>query len=286
MKYNPKVNEDAANLPGFQALHPLQPPETAQGILELMHETLELLCRITGMSWGTLQPLAGAQGEFTGLKLFRALFQKRGEEGRSKILVPASARLAGFEVVEIKSNEQGIVCPGSLREHLDGRLAGIMLTNPNTLGKTRPGDMGFDVVHLNLHKTFSTPHGGGGPGSGPVLVKRDLVPFLPAPDIVGGDGGYRLDFDRPESIGRVAAFYGNIAVVIKAYAYLLVMGGKGLEEVAERAVLNANYLKEKLKSRYPLPYDRPCMHEFVLSAGQLKESRGVSALDVAKRLLD
>ena len=326
MKYNPKLNEEVAGLPGFRGLHPLQPERTAQGILELMHELLGLLCEITGMSWGTLQPFAGAHGEFTGLKLFRACFDQRGEPGRRNVLVPdsahgtnpASARLTGFQVVELKSDSRGLLSAESLRPHLDGSLAGIMLTNPNTLGlferdigpiarlvhgaggllyydganlnaivgRVRPGDMGFDVVHLNLHKTFSTPHGGGGPGAGPVLAGETLVPYLPVPDIVRRADGYHLDYNRPRTIGRLCGFYGNVGVLVRAYAYILSMGREGLAQVAERAVLNANYLKEKLKALYPLAYDTLCKHEFVFSARTLKERFGVSALDIAKRLLD
>jgi glycine dehydrogenase subunit 2 len=326
MKYNPKINERVAALEGFLRLHPLQPEDSAQGILALMHELLAGLCEITGMSWGTLQPFAGAQGEFTGMKLFKAWFEKRGEKGRTKVLVPdsahgtnpASAHLAGFEVVEIRSDSRGLISLESVKDHLDESLAGIMLTNPNTLGlfeedileiseavhqsggllyydganlnaivgKVRPGDMGFDVVHLNLHKTFSTPHGGGGPGAGPVLVSDTLLPFLPVPDVVKRDDGYRLENNRPDSIGRLSGFYGNVAVMVRAYAYLLTMGGDGLARVGELAVLNANYLKERLKRSFTLPYDRICKHELVLSARQLKEQFGVTALDRAKRLLD
>jgi glycine dehydrogenase subunit 2 len=326
MKYNPKLNEEVAALPGFRALHPLQPEDSAQGILALMHELLGLLAEITGMSWGTLQPFAGAHGEFTGMKLFRACFQQRGEQGRRKVLVPdsahgtnpASAHLAGFEVMQVKSDARGMVAPESLREHLNGELAGIMMTNPNTLGlferdicrvaelvhgaggllyydganlnavvgKVRPGDMGFDVVHLNLHKTFSTPHGGGGPGAGPVLVNETLRPFLPVPDVVKHGERYSLEEDRPHSIGRLSGFYGNVGVLVRAYAYILSMGREGLPQVAERAVLNANYLKARLKDLYPLASEALCKHEFVLSARALKERFGVNALDIAKRLLD
>jgi len=326
MKYNPKINEQVAAFEGFSRLHPLQPEATAQGTLMLMYELLRDLSEVTGMSWGTLQPFAGAHGEFTGMKLFKACFEKRGEKGRNKVLVPdsahgtnpASAHLAGFDVVEIHSDHRGLVSLQSIREHLDESLAGIMMTNPNTLGlfeedileistavhkaggllyydganlnaivgKVRPGDMGFDVVHLNLHKTFSTPHGGGGPGAGPVLVSETLLPFLPVPDVVKREDGYHLDSDRPDSIGRLSGFYGNVAVMVKAYAYLLTMGCDGLARLGELAVLNANYLKERLKDVYALPYDRLCKHEFVLSARELKERFGVTALDVAKRLLD
>jgi glycine dehydrogenase subunit 2 len=326
MKYNPKVNEEVASLEGFRRLHPLQPEDSVQGILELMNQLLRVLSEVTGMSWGTLQPFAGAHGEFTGMKLFKACFEKRGEKDRTRILVPdsahgtnpASAHLAGFDVVEIGSDDRGLVSLESVREHLDESLAGIMLTNPNTLGlfeqdileiskaihdaggllyydganlnaivgKVRPGDMGFDVVHLNLHKTFSTPHGGGGPGAGPVLVSDTLLPFLPVPEVVKRPDGYHLENNRPDSIGRLSGFYGNVAVMVRAYAYLLSMGRDGLARVGELAVLNANYLKERLKSSFALPYDRVCKHEFVLSARELKEHYDVTALDVAKRLLD
>lgn len=326
MKYNPKINEDIAGLAGFQELHPLQPVDTVQGILQLMYELIEQLGEITGMAWGTLQPLAGAHGEFTGMKLFRAFFDQRGEHGRQKILVPdsshgtnpASAHIAGFDVVELTSSSKGTVSLDNLREHLDEACAGIMLTNPNTLGlfetdigeiaelvhraggllyydganlnailgKVRPGDMGFDVIHLNLHKTFSTPHGGGGPGAGPVFVNEKLRSFLPVPDIAKDNNGYHWIESRPNSIGRVSGFYGNVAVLVRASAYLAAMGRDGLEQVSERAVLNANYLKAKLQNHFAIPFDTPCMHEFVASAAKIKESHGVSALDIAKRLLD
>jgi glycine dehydrogenase subunit 2 len=326
MKYNPKINEDVGSLEGFLKLHPLQPERTAQGMLELLYETLRMLSEVTGMQWGTLQPFAGAHGEFTGMKLFRAYFDHRGETKRRKILIPdsahgtnpASAHISGFEVQEIGSDEDGNVSLEALKEHLNDELAGIMLTNPNTLGlfekdiltiaelvhqaggllyydganlnaimgKARPGDMGFDVVHLNLHKTFSTPHGGGGPGAGPVLVSEKLVPFLPAPDIRREAEGFCLDYERPLSIGKVAGFLGNTGVIIRAYAYMLFMGADGLRRASELAVLNANYLKERLKQHFFLPHDSVCKHEFVLSASRLKQSCGCSALDVAKRLLD
>ncbi|MFO7848863.1 MAG: aminomethyl-transferring glycine dehydrogenase subunit GcvPB, partial [Spirochaetia bacterium] len=282
MKYNPKINEQTAALSGFAELHPLQPQETVQGILELMYELTKSLCEVTGMDWGTLQPFAGAHGEYTGMKFFRAYFNKRGEKQRTKVLVPdsahgtnpASAHLAGFEVVEVKSNEKGMVSVEDLKHYLDENLAGIMLTNPNTLGlfeediaeiaqlvheaggllyydganlnavmgKSRPGDMGFDVVHLNLHKTFSTPHGGGGPGSGAVMVNEKLIPFLPSPAVGKKGDTYVLDHDIPDSLGRISGFYGNIAVLVRAYTYILTMGSDGLKEASELAVLNANYL--------------------------------------------
>jgi glycine dehydrogenase subunit 2 len=326
MKYNPKINEDTASFQGFSSIHPLQPESTVQGTLGIMHSLLELLCEITGMEWGTLQPFAGAHGEFTGMKLFRAYFDKKNDADRKNILVPdsahgtnpASAHISGFSVVEVASNSEGMVDVETLKEHLNDELAGIMLTNPNTLGifekdiaeiaslvheaggllyydganlnpilgRVRPGDMGFDVVHLNLHKTFSTPHGGGGPGAGPVLVGKKLKPFLPAPDIIFKDGEYRWDYDLPDTIGRISGFYGNIGVLIRAFTYILVMGKEGLEKVGEYSVLNANYLKEKLKAYYDLLYPGICKHEFVLSAKSLKSSYGITAIDVAKRLLD
>jgi glycine dehydrogenase subunit 2 len=326
MKYNPKINEQTAALPGFAALHPLQPQETAQGILELMYELTERLCEVTGMSWGTLQPFAGAHGEYTGMKFFRAYFNKRKEKQRTKVLVPdsahgtnpASAHIAGFDVVELVSNKKGMVSVDELKKHLDENLAGIMLTNPNTLGlfeedisevaelvhdaggllyydganlnavmgKSRPGDMGFDVVHLNLHKTFSTPHGGGGPGSGAVMVNKKLEPFLPVPSVRKKTGTYVLDYDIPDSLGRISGFYGNIAVLVRAYTYIMMMGFDGLKRASELAVLNANYLKEKLKKHYYLPYDRVCKHEFVLSAEKMKEEYGVTGGDVGKALLE
>ena len=326
MKYNPKINEDVAALPGFAHLHPLQPTEDAQGVLELMFKLTRDLCELTGMKWGTLQPFAGAHGEFTGLKLFKAYFKARGEVKRNKVLVPtsahgtnpASAHISGFDVQKVEGDERGLVSIESLKEHIDENLAGIMLTNPNTLGlfeediveiaklvhdaggllyydganlnaimgKVRPGDMGFDVIHMNLHKTFSTPHGGGGPGAGPVLVSQRLVEFLPIPDVEKQGDEYDFCFSRPKSIGRISGFYGNIAVLVRAYAYLLSMGRDGLKAASEMAVLNANYLKERLKKRFYLPYTSTCKHEFVLSAKKLKEEYDVSALDVAKALLD
>ncbi len=326
MKYNPKVNEVVASLSGFKDIHPLAPEETVQGMLFLFYDLLVKLSEITGMEWGTLQPFAGAHGEFTGMKLFRAYFDERGEIKRRKIIVPdsahgtnpASAHISGFEVVELPSDSEGMVDCEMLEEHLNDELAGIMLTNPNTLGifeknilriakmvheaggllyydganlnavlgKARPGDMGFDVVHLNLHKTFSTPHGGGGPGAGPILVGKRLVSFLPDPDIIDVDGAKRWKEKSPHSIGRVAGFHGNVGVLVRAYAYILSMGADGLKEAAEKAVLNANYCKEKLKKSFDLPFKTICKHEFVLSAKTVKMKYGISALDVAKRLLD
>ncbi len=326
MKYNPKINENAARMPGFSAIHPFQEEESVQGALGLLFHLQEMLAEITGMRAVTLQPAAGAHGEFTGILLVRAYHDARGESHRRTMIVPdtahgtnpASAAVAGFDVVEVASNGKGHVDLGALKGLLDHRVAGIMLTNPNTLGlfeehiaevaelvhgaggllyydgananailgKVRPGDMGFDVLHLNLHKTFSTPHGGGGPGSGPVGVGERLVPFLPKPVVIQKNGRYTLDFDRPQSIGRVRSFFGNFGVLVRAYAYILSMGPDGLREVAESAVLNANYLMALLQGRYDVKFPGPCKHEFVLSARRQKEAHGVTALDIAKRLID
>lgn len=326
MKYNPKVNEDIALLPGFVSLHPLQPIEDAQGMLSLMYELEQYLGEIGGMDCASLQPAAGAHGEMTGLMLIRAYHNANGDTERRKILVPdsshgtnpASAALTGFEVVEVKSNDQGGVDLNDLMSLADDSIAGLMLTNPNTLGIfdenieeivkivhdagglayydganmnaimgiCRPGDMGFDVMHFNLHKTFSTPHGGGGPGSGPVAVKQHLERFLPQPRIRRNDEGhFYLDGDCPDSIGRVRSFYGNVGVCIKAYCYIRQLGAEGLTEASKHAVLNANYLLSRLRGAYDVPYDRKCMHEFVLSAARQRK-QGVKAGDIAKRLLD
>lgn len=325
MKYNPKINEDMAALTGFTGLHPYQPEETAQGALELMYDLSGMLSEITGMEKVTLQPAAGAHGELTGLMIIKAYHENRGDNKRTKIIVPdsahgtnpASASVAGFDIVEIKSDEKGAVDIESLKAALNDEIAGLMLTNPSTLGlfeknikqiadlvheaggllyydgantnaimgKTRPGDMGFDVVHLNLHKTFSTPHGGGGPGSGPVGVKKDLVEFLPVPVIEKQGEGYVLNYDKPLSIGKVKSFYGNFGVLVRAYTYVLTMGADGLKKASELAVLNANYMKEKLKDHYYLPIDEVCKHEFVLG-GLGQGLQEVTTLDIAKRLLD
>lgn len=325
MKYNPKVNEDIASLEGFTAIHPLQPEETIQGCLEVMYNMSRLLCEITGMDEVSLMPAAGAHGEITGLMIIKAYHDCKGDSGRNEMIIPdsahgtnpASAAMAGFKVVEVKSDERGCIDIASLKSVLSGKTAGMMLTNPNTLGLfeenvdkvadmvhdaggllyydganlnavmgiARPGDMGFDVVHVNLHKTFGTPHGGGGPGSGPVGVKKSLAKFLPAPVIAYNGSRYSLNYDLPDSIGKVKAFYGNFGVILKAYAYILSMGAGGLKQASEDAVLNANYVMNKLKKYYHLPYDRACKHEFVLSGVRQKE-KGVSTLDIAKRLLD
>ncbi|MFV9568418.1 aminomethyl-transferring glycine dehydrogenase subunit GcvPB [Thermoanaerobacter mathranii] len=325
MKYNPKINEDMASLTGFTALHPYQPVETVQGALKLMYELENMLSEITGMDKFTLQPAAGAHGELTGLMIIKAYHEHRNDKKRKKIIVPdsahgtnpASATVAGFDVIEIKSNKEGAIDLETLKAVLNEEVAGLMLTNPSTLGLfeeniveiarlvheaggllyydganinaimgiTRPGDMGFDVVHLNLHKTFSTPHGGGGPGSGPVGVKKELADFLPVPVIEFKDGMYTLNYDRPLSIGKVRSFYGNFNVLVKAYSYILTMGAEGLKRASEMAVLNANYLKEKLKNHYKVAVDKVCMHEFVL-AGLLEKVNDIRTLDVAKRLID
>lgn len=325
MKYNPKINEDLANLPGFAYLHPEAPKEALQGALGLLYQLEKYLSEITGMARFTFQPAAGAHGELTGLLLIHALIADRGEK-RDIVLVPdsahgtnpASAALAGCTVQEVKSDSQGGVDLDDLKSKLSDRVMALMLTNPNTLGLfdtnieaiarlvheaggllyydganlagicgyVRPGDTGFDVVHLNLHKTFSAPHGGGGPGSGPVGVKEELVPYLPVPMVeVDPTGGYFLDFQRPKSIGMVRSFLGNYLVAVKAYAYILSLGGGGLKRMTEEAVLNANYLLGLLRGHYELPYDRICKHEFVLSTRPLKEY-GIKVVDVAKRILD
>lgn len=324
MKYNPKINEVLAGDTKFTNVHPYQAEDTVQGNLELMYDLKCKLCEISGMDDVTLQPAAGAHGELTGLMIIKAYHESRGDFKRNKIIVPdsahgtnpASAAACGFEVVEVKSKD-GTVDLGSLKSILGSDTAGLMLTNPNTLGLfesdieeiarlvhgaggllyydganmnavmgiTRPGDMGFDAMHFNLHKTFSTPHGGGGPGSGPVGVKEFLEPFLPVPVVKKCGESYHLDYDRPQSIGKVKGFYGNFNVFVKAYAYILMMGGSGLKKASEMAVLNANYIKEKLKKYYNLPYDRVCKHEFVF--GGLKSCKGdVTTVDVAKRLID
>jgi len=325
MKYNPKVNEEIARLPGIARVHPLQPEETVQGNLEILYILERWLCEITGMDRMTFQPAAGAQGELTGILIIRAYHESRGETQRRKVIVPdsahgtnpATAAMAGCEVVTVKSAPDGSVDLDALRQVVGPDTAALMMTNPSTLGLfdphvreiaeivhaagglvyydganmnaimgyARPGDMGFDVVHLNLHKTFSTPHGGGGPGSGPVGVKEFLAPFLPVPVVEKVDGQYRLDWDRPQSIGKVTAFYGNFGVVARAFAYVMSCG-RELKEVSEYAVLNANYILARLRRYYEPAVDRYCMHECVLSARTLKQQTGIRALDVAKALLD
>ena len=326
MKYNPKINEDVARYEGFTAIHPLQDPATTQGALQLMYELQEDLKQVTGMDEICLQPAAGAQGEWAGLLVFKAYHQSKGEgDQRRKILVPdsahgtnpASAAVAGYDVVEIKSSEKGTVGVEALKSALGPDTAGLMLTNPNTLGlfevdiveiakivheaggllyydgananailgKSTPGEMGFDVVHLNLHKSFSTPHGGGGPGSGPIGVKAALAPFLPNPRIEKQADQYSLNSNYPDSIGRVKGYFGNFGVNVRAYAYIRSMGAQGLQKVSEDAVLHANYLKARLANHYDTPFKQHCKHEFVLS-GLRQKKQGVRTLDIAKRLLD
>ena len=324
MKYNPKVNELLANLDGFSNLHPLAADEDCQGALELMYKLQEKLKIVTGMDAVTLQPAAGAHGELTGMMIIKKYFEHIGEK-RSKVIIPdsahgtnpASADMCGFEIVSVKSDDKGQVDVEALKELLTPDVAAIMMTNPNTLGifeenvleiselmhkngsllyydganfnaimgHSNPKLMGFDVVHLNLHKTFATPHGGGGPGAGPVGVVAKLKDFLPAPVIAFDGQKYFRNYNIPHSIGQVKAFYGNFGVLVRAYAYILMMG-ENLKKASENAVLNANYIKEKLKGAYKLPYDVPCMHEFVLSGDWQKEESGVSTLNIAKRIME
>lgn len=326
MKYNPKINEELSSKNGFTALHPLQDEKDTQGILEILYNTQNYLCEICGMDEFTLAPFAGAHGEYCGMLLIKAYHTKKGDTQRTKIIIPetahgtnpASAARCGFDVVEVKSNEFGTVDLNELEKVLDDHTAGIMLTNPNTTGayekdiltiakmvhkaggllyydganlnaitgRCRPGDMGFDIVHLNLHKTFSTPHGGGGPGSGPVGVKKRLAEFLPKPKIVKAAKGYKLNNNLPHSIGRMGAFYGNIGVIIKAYIYIRMLGAIGMKRIAEFSVLNANYIKKKLMDDFIVPFPDGTMHEFVISLKDTAEENGVRALDFAKRLLD
>jgi glycine dehydrogenase subunit 2 len=326
MKYNPRVNERVAALPGFSRLHPHQEEDGAQGALELMHDLQEMLAEITGLPGVSLQPAAGSQGELTGLMLMRAYFADRGEsEQRRTIIVadtahgtnPASVTMAGYELQKVETDKRGNIDLDDLRNRVDDSTAGLMLTNPSTLGLfdehieevskifhevgallyydganlnavcgiSRPGDMGFDIVHINLHKTFSQPHGGGGPGGGPIAVRERLEPYLPVPAVIRDGNRFRLDYDRPKSIGKVRAFTGPFGVFVRSYAFMLAWG-RELRGMSEDAVLNANYLLARLKDAYDLPFDRLCMHEFVLSARSLKKEQGITALDVAKRLMD
>jgi glycine dehydrogenase subunit 2 len=325
MKYNPKINEDMANLNGFVNIHPLQPEETVQGALRLMYELDEALCEIAGMDKMTLQLAAGAHGELTGLTLIRAYHENRGDTKRTKIIIPDSAHgtnpassvMAGFDTVEIKSTEEGLVDIESLKAVLDDSIAGLMLTNPNTLGlfdknikeitslvheagglayydgananailgKARPGDMGFDLVHFNIHKTFSTPHGGGGPGSGTVGVKKDLIDFLPVPTVEKDGDRYYLNYNIPKTVGKMKDFYGHFSIMVRGYAYILSMGSDGLKKASEMAVLNSNYLAHRLKDYYNLQENAIFKHEFVL-AGLKDGPSEITTLDVAKRLLD
>ena len=325
MKYNPKINEKVASFEGFTDLHPHQPAESVQGALELMYNLEKYLAEITGMDYISLQPSAGAQGEMTGLMVIKAYHDERGDKARTKIMIPdsahgtnpASAAVAGFDIVHLKSNKNGLVDVDELR-HLSGKdTAGLMLTNPNTLGlfekdiieiakiihscggllyydgananailgQIRPGDMGFDVVHLNLHKTFATPHGGGGPGAGPIGVKKKLHAFLPVPWIEKRGSKYNFNYEKTHSIGKVKSLYGNFLVLVRAYAYIRTMGKEGLKQVSENAVLNANYMLSRLKDTYEVPFGDRCMHEFVIS-GEKQKKMGANTLSIAKRLLD
>ena len=325
MKYNPKLNDEMASLPGFTRIHPLQPEETVQGCLHVLHDAERVFCEITGMDAMTFQPAAGAHGEFTGLLLIRAYHESRGDVKRTKIIVPdsahgtnpASATMAGYQVINIPSTKEGCVDLEALKAAVGEDTSGLMLTNPNTvglfdknileitrivhesgglcyydganlnavMGVARPGDMGFDTVHLNLHKTFSTPHGGGGPGSGPVGCKAFLGKFLPGKEIREENGVfYRADYEK--SIGMVRAFYGNFLVVVKALCYALTLGAEGIRDAAHMAVLNANYLRVRLSEAYHMAYQETCMHEFVMTLQPEKEELQVSAMDIAKALLD
>ncbi|MCL4541315.1 MAG: aminomethyl-transferring glycine dehydrogenase subunit GcvPB [Chloroflexi bacterium] len=324
MKYNPKVNDAIASLPGFSHIHPLQPVETVQGALRLLYELQGFLAEIAGMDACTLQPAAGAHGELTGMLMIRAYHESRGEHQRTIVLVPASAHgtnpatahMCGYTVREIPSLEDGSIDLAALERALDSSVAALMLTNPNTYGRfehhvaeanalvhragaqvygdganmnaimgiVRPGDLGFDVLHFNTHKTFSTPHGGGGPGAGPVACRAHLTPYLPNPQVILHEGMYRFG-ESPESIGRVRAFWGSFGVLVRAYVYILAHGAEGLRQISEDAVLAANYLRVQLQDLYPARFDGPCMHETLLQATRWRDA-GVTALDIAKRLLD
>jgi glycine dehydrogenase subunit 2 len=328
MKYNPKINEWAARLPGFATLHPLAPDALAQGSLELMWTLQQQLAEIGGFPAVSLQPAAGAHGELTGILVIRAHHLARGDVERDEVIVPdsshgtnpATASMAGFKTVTVASTPEGLVDIEALREALGPRTAAVMLTNPSTLGlfehqvvelleavhevgalaymdganmnavlgHFRPGKAGFDVMHFNLHKTFSTPHGGGGPGAGPIAVAEYLRPYLPEPLVLKETGGYRLERpgERPETIGRMRAYQGSVGVLVRAYAYIRAHGGSGLREVSEDAVLAANYLRKRVGEAYELPYEGPCKHEFVATAQAIKEATGVRTLDIAKRLID
>jgi glycine dehydrogenase subunit 2 len=326
MKHNPRVNERVVNLPGFRDLHPLQEEDGAQGALELMWRLQEILAEVAGLDAVSLQPAAGSQGELTGLMLMRAYFTDRGQgEQRTQVFVadtahgtnPASVTMSGYELQKVGTDARGNLDLDFLRGHVDERTAGLMLTNPSTLGLfdeaieevarifhdagallyydganlnavcgiSRPGDMGFDIVHYNLHKTFSQPHGGGGPGGGPIAVRGMLEPFLPVPVVARDGDAYRFDYDRPKTIGKVRGYFGPFGVFVRSYAFIRSYGPH-LREMSEAAVLNANYLLARLREAYDLPFDRLCMHEFVLSARNLKREHGITALDVAKRLMD
>lgn len=324
MKYNPKVNEVVARLPGFSSLHPMAPVELIQGALQLLSGLEGKLAEISGMDGVTVQPSAGAQGELTGLMIIRAYLAGQGNP-RKKILVPdtahgtnpASSTLCGYDVMQVPSNARGMIEARKVAELMSEEVAAIMITNPNTLGIfeqeiqtiaevvhkggglvyldganlnallgiAKPGDMGVDVLHINLHKTFSTPHGGGGPGAGPVGVKKFLESYLPVPRIVEKEGRYELREDFPQSIGRVRSFFGNFGILVRAYTYILTLGSDGLEDVSRMALLNANYLRKKLEGHFHLPYPEPCMHECVFT-DRYQQKQGVQTMDIAKRLLD
>jgi glycine dehydrogenase subunit 2 len=326
MKYNPKRHERLAALPGMAFLHPMQRDESCQGMLEMLWQMQNILAEIAGLDAVSLQPAAGAQGELTALLVAHAYFRDRGEEVRTRVLIPdsahgtnpASAAIAGFDAVSIKSNGKGLVDLVDLRAKLDERTAVFMITNPNTLGLfddqiatitellhgqgalvyldganmnailgiTRPGDFGVDMMHYNVHKTFTGPHGAGGPGAGPIAVRQNLAPFLPAPVVKKVGDQYQLDYDRPKSIGRVRSFFGNVGILLRGYCYIRTLGPRGLREVSEIAVLNANYLLARIKHAYEVPYGDRCMHEFVASAKGLRRERKISAMDIGKRLLD
>ncbi len=328
MKYNPKINDRIASHPTLLRMHPLQPEDTVQGVLKMMHDLQEDLSDIGGLDACTLQPAAGAAGEFTGLLIAKKYHETRGDTGRNEVIIPdsahgtnpASAVMAGFKVIEIKSAPDGMVDLDALKDALSEKTAAFMITNPSTLGifeinireiqsachgvgallyydganlnalmgKARPGDMGFDIMHFNLHKTFSTPHGGGGPGSGPVAVTKELAKFLPVPLIVKDGDDYKLDYDRPDSIGKVKGYFGNTGILIRAWTYIKILGGSGLTRSSELAVLNASYIRSRIQEKYPVPFrseDQRTKHEFVASASFLKE-KGGSAKNVSKLLVD
>ena len=324
MKYNPKINEVVARFPGFAQIHPLAPPDLLQGALALVYELERALAEISGMEQVTLQPSAGAQGELTGLMLIRACLADRGDP-RKNIIVPdtahgtnpASSTLCGYDVVQISSNERGVIDAAAVAQVMDPSVAALMITNPNTLGLfetnieaiaevvhakggmvyldganlnalmgiAKPGHMGVDVLHMNLHKTFSTPHGGGGPGAGPVAVKRALSDYLPLPRVTRRGERFELEGNGPKSVGRVRSFFGNFGILVRAYAYILSLGGDGLEEASRMALLNANYIRKKLEKSYHLAYNEPCMHECIFT-DRVQQRSGVTTLDIAKRLLD
>ncbi len=324
MKYNPKINDKIAGLPGFANIHPLQPESSVQGALEMMYDLEKMLCALTGMHAATLQPAAGSHGELTGVMVIKKYHEAKGEK-RKYILIPDSAHgtnpssacSANFETMALKSNEKGCIDINDLKEKMTEEVAGLMITNPNTLGLfeeeveqiveivhqfdgivymdganlnallgiTCPGDLGFDITHINLHKTFSTPHGGGGPGSGPIAVVEKLEKYLPEPRVIKIDNVYKFSSDYPDSIGRVMGLYGNFGVMVRAYVYIAMLGIRGLAEVSRNAILNANYLRVKLADKFAIPYNRACMHEFVASGNNHREL-GIKTLDIAKRLLD